>query len=162
MQRFVLMLSVLSIMVGSAAAQGPPPGWHAVQRLRRGTKITVERPLASGELDEQRSCKIVRVDAATLTCIPEGDQGQRVVYPARQIDSVYRIKRDVPWVRLVLGAGLGFAIGGAVSDGRPNFPLAGVGAIAGAGYAVGTDTPKTKVVLVYPRMPEPATSNNDR
>ena len=167
--KFGLMLMALFLIDGFLMAQGAVPagasvtsraplGWEAVQRLKPGTKVTVRQPLAPGEFEPRRSCSVVHVDATALTCVPDGERDERVTYPVGQIESVYRLKLHIPWIRGVLYAGAGAFVGGAVlTGGNWNNRSGTVGAIAGGIEAVIKDPPKTQLVLVYQRMPEPLT-----
>jgi len=151
-------------LAGVSRAQGParatstakiaaPPGWEAVERLKQGTKVIVRQPLTPGEFEPWRPCRVVHVDATALTCMPDGQKAQRVVYPVKQISSVYRLKLHIPWVRGVIYSGLGVLVGGVVLTGENwNGSLAAAGAVIGGMDAVESDPPRTQRVLVYQRV----------
>lgn len=171
MRRSVLVssLSLISIVLflpgDFLVAQGPraastakvnaPPGWEAVERLKHGTKVIVRQPLTPGEFEPWRPCRVVHVDSTALTCMPDGQKVQRVVYPIGQINSVYQLKLHIPWVRGVVYSGLGVLVGGVILTGENwNGSLAAVGAVIGGLNAVDSDPPKMQRVLVYQRVPD--------
>jgi hypothetical protein len=119
--------------------------------------VIVRQPLTPGEFEPWRPCKVVQVDASALTCMPDGQKVQRVVYPVGQINSVYQLKLHIPWVRGVVYSGLGVLVGGVVLTGENwNGSLAAAGAVIGALNAVSSDPPKTQRVLVYQRVTDSA------
>lgn len=139
--------------VASTARVNAPPGWEAVERLKHGTKVIVRQPLTPGEFEPLRPCRVVQVDASALTCMPDGQKVQRVVYPVGQINSVYQLKLHIPWVRGVFYSGLGVLVGGVVLTGENwNGSLATACAVIGAMNAVSSDPPRTQRVLVYQRV----------
>jgi hypothetical protein len=168
MRRSALISIALFLLGGFSMAQAPVPagasvtsrsplGWEAAQRLKPGTKVAVRQPLTPGEFEPRRSCKVVHVDATSLTCTSDGQQGQRVVYPVAQIDSVYQFKLHFPWIRTVVYAGIGSFVGGGVlTGGNWDHRLGTAGAIVGGLNAVIADPPGTKLVLVYRRVQRPA------
>jgi len=154
---------VLAVVVaGGGVAQAKEAGvegWGAVERLRPGTKVVVEELFTPGDYRYQTPCKLVRVDDASLTCRPEGQRNQRVIYPARQVLTVYQVRMRVTagsWARIVLYSGLGFLLGCAITDENPDYPLGGMGAAGGALYGVGKISQEPKFTVIYWRTEAPA------
>jgi hypothetical protein len=131
------------------------PGWEAVQHLKPGTQVVVEELSTPGDYRNQAPCRLVRVDDASLTCRPENRRNQRIVYPAGQVLTVYQVKTKVTpgsWARVVLFAGLGFGMGCAITDQNPDYPVGGLGAVAGGLLGAEHISREPKFAVVYWRM----------
>jgi hypothetical protein len=125
--------------------------WVAVAALKPGTKVVVEQMFTPGDYRAQPPCKVVRVDEQALTC-SLGQRGQRIVYPADQVLTVYRVRMRVTvgsWARIVLYAGGGFLFGCAVTDENCDYPLGVIGGAAGGLAGVGNISRKPKFEVVY-------------
>jgi hypothetical protein len=150
------------VMAGGAVAHAKDPAtgsWVAVERLKPGTKVVVEELSTPGDYRYQVPCKVVRVDEASLTCRAEGGRNQRIVYPAGQVLTVYQVKMRVTagsWARIVLYAGAGFLMGCAITDEKPDFPLGGMGAVAGGVIGAMDISRGPKFEVVYWRTDAPA------
>jgi hypothetical protein len=161
MRRYVvgLILGFLLAYSGVAQAQdakraGGSGSWDAVKALKPGTKVVVEQLLTPGDYRDQTPCWVMRVDEESLTCSPVGKRRQRIVYPARQVLTVYQVRMRVTaggWVRTVLYAGAGFLVGCAITDENDDYELGAVGAVAGA-LAGAERGARPKFTVVYRRM----------
>jgi hypothetical protein len=126
-----------------------------VKVLKPGTKVVVfEQLFTPGDYHDQTPCWVMRVDEESLTCSPVGQRRQRIVYPARQVLTVYQVRMRVTaggWVRAVLYAGGLFLVGCAVTDDAADYPLGAMGAVAGASVGIGRGL-RPKFTVVYRRM----------
>jgi len=155
-----LALAVTMTLSGVAHAKEPTTNsWAAVERLRSGTMVVVEQPLTVGDYRYQIPCKVIRVDHDALTCrVKDGSSG-RIVYPASEVLTVYRVRMRITawsWVRTGLLAGGGFLMGCAITDDEPDYPLGGGGAAVGALYGLEHLSRHPQFDVVYWRTDESA------
>jgi hypothetical protein len=152
---FILLLTLAAVAQGSSSdvqSAGAPIGWDAVQHLKPGTKIVVEQLYTRGDYRQQAPCKVIRVDGASLTCRPEDARQQRIIYPADRVLTVYRVHMRVTpgsRARVVLFAAAGFAMGCALTDGNPDYPLGAAVGAAGAAYGASKISKEPKFAVVY-------------
>jgi len=159
-----LALILSSLLPVVAVAQGPGQevqsgsaltNWGAVEHLKPGTKVVVEELNVAGDYRQQTPCKLIRVGDASLTCSPDRQRNQRIVYPASQVLTVYQVRMRVTagsWARIVLYAGAGFLLGCAITDENPDYPLGAMGAVAGGLAGAGRISRKPKFAVVYWRV----------
>jgi hypothetical protein len=153
--------ALVAVMAGGGVAHAKDAGaggWGAVERLKPGTKVVVEELSTPGDYRYQVPCEVVRVDDASLTCRPEGQRNRRIVYPAGQVLTVYRVKMRVTagsWVRMVIFPGLGFLLGCAITDENPDYPLGALGAVAGGALGAEHISKGPKFEVVYWRTETP-------
>jgi hypothetical protein len=159
---FILLFSLAAVAQGpSNGRQFGPSGWDAMERLKPGTELVVEEMSTRSDYRQQAPCKMIAVDDASLTCSPEGARHQRIVYPARRVLTVYRVRMRITpgsWARLVLFAGAGFVMGCAITDDQPDYPLGAMGAAAGAAYGAANISKEPKFAAVYWRTDAPASA----
>jgi hypothetical protein len=159
---FVLCVFLLLALSSRVQCQSTPAptGWNAVERLRKGTRLVVGRTLTPGEYEERQPCKVVRVDTASLVCTPLGGRGSRLVYPARQVASVYVCKAHISpnILKMIVYGGAGWLAGGIITDENWDYPLATIGAIGGGLSGLFSNPPEQRQVLIYKRASdEPGT-----
>ena len=158
----VVLIVCCGVAQGSSnGQQSAPIGWDAVEHLKPGTKIVVEQMFTRGDYRQQAPCKVIAVDDASLTCSPEGARHQRIVYPAEQVLTVYRVRMRITpgsWARVVLFAGAGFWMGCAITDDQPDYPLGTIGAAAGAAYGASKISKQPKFAVVYWLTDTPASA----
>jgi len=156
MGRFAGWLLV-AVLAGGGVAHAEdrgPSGWGAVERLKPGTKVVVEQLLTPGDYRDQSPCWVTRVDEESLTCSPVGKRRQRIVYPARQVLTVYQVRMRLTaggWVRTVLYTGAGLLVGCAITDDKCDYFLGAVGAVDGALFGALRGL-RPKFTVVYRRM----------
>lgn len=153
-----LILAIVMASVGVAEAKGPKRagGWEAAERLKPGTKVVVQESGVASDYRNQVPCEVVRVDDASLTCRPEDERNRTIIYPIGPVLTVYRVETRVTagsWARIVASSGLGFLLGCAITDDKPNFPLGGLGAAAGASIGLGRLSRQPNFKIVYPEGP---------
>jgi hypothetical protein len=110
MSRF-LPLCLLLALSASLSAQTV----SRLQRVAPGATLIVETSDPGGPIFER--CKLLSVDASTLTCL-DLEQGDRLVFPFRQLDAVYEIHKShagliAGWIAVT--AILGILIAGAAT-----------------------------------------------
>jgi hypothetical protein len=154
-----LVLSVFVFLAlstrGRCQSKLAPTGWSAIEGLKKGSWVMVDRVLASGEYEERLPCRMVRVDADSLVCSPRGGHGTRLVYPAERVASVYLCKTRVSpnFVKMILYGGAGWVAGGIITDEKWDYPLAMLGAVGGGLYGLASNRPEQKQILIYRRAP---------
>jgi hypothetical protein len=116
---------VFGVMLLAAAAQAQTRDWARLQGTHRGATIVVETGVnAYGPATFDR-CRLIRVDASTLTCTMLSNR-KRVTFPAAGIDAVYQVKQ--PWLPGVLELSVvGIFLGGILSGNPPAIAIGLVG-----------------------------------
>jgi hypothetical protein len=112
----------------TSAAHAQTGDWARLQSQRHGATLIVEtnvNPYGPATFDR---CRLKAVDATTLTCTTLGWAGKRIVFPAKSIDAVYKVKQ--PWVEGAIGVGLvGLFVGGALSGNPPAIAISLLGGL---------------------------------
>ena len=118
------LAGLAAVMATGACARAQDVGkWADVEHLKRGTVVLVEtQPPRWGPPLEER-CWVEASDAATLTCKQTDGLRQRLVFPAREVSAVYRIRHKFGVPSLLATSGLTLVLLGVVS---PYVALAGV------------------------------------
>ncbi len=116
----------LALFFLAAAAHAQTQDWPRLQGTRHGTTLVIETNVNPYGPASFTRCRLLRVDASTLTC-KDLDRRTRFTFPAASIDAVYQVKE--PRVTAVLGSVIvGCFIGGLVSG---NPPALAIGVIGG-------------------------------
>lgn len=153
MKELVAFLAMFVTLGGVAHAREPrATSWTAVERLRPGTMVVVEQQATVGDYRYQTPCEVIGVNDDSLTCRPKDARSGRVVYPASEVLTVYRVKTRITtwsWVRTGLLGGAGFLVGCAITDDQPDYPLGGMGAAAGALYGLDHLSRKRHFEVIY-------------
>ena len=159
-KRAALVLAVIMTLSGLAYAKEPETNsWDTVERLRPGTMVVVEQSFTLGDYRHQKPCGIVHVDHDSLTCLLKDGRSGRIVYPASEVLTVYRVRMRTTawsWVRTALLGGAGFLLGCAITDDEPDYPLGGLGAADGALYGLGHLSRHPQFEIVFWRTDESA------
>ena len=138
------------VLAAGVAADGQD--WRQVERLKVGTRVVV----GAGGYDVGDRCRVVVVDASTLTCQEEGWRGVRLVYARAQVESVYRVRHPFPvWAGVALAI-LGVFIGGAISGNGTALGIGLIGGIVGLVIAGANNTARGWGVMLGQPPPPPS------
>jgi hypothetical protein len=123
-----LVLIALLCRLPAQAQSSRPGNTYRLTHLKAGTHIEIASVASSQTANVDERCRLIAVDANTLTCSADDDRQIRLVFPMDKVSAVYQIHRKVN-VKAILGvAVLGTFIGGLASACAPAI---GVGLLGG-------------------------------
>jgi hypothetical protein len=111
MRRLTSIILIALLCGLPAAAQNHrlsrPGDTYFLMHLKPGTHIEIESVASSQTVDLDERCRLLSVDATTLTCAADDDRRVRLVFPMDKVEAVYQVHRKVN-----VGAILGIAVAG--------------------------------------------------
>jgi hypothetical protein len=145
MKRIILGIIVMSLLSGVCLAAEDKGVWENLQKLRPGQKIQV---MEVGAILREGKFKSVSQDQITIEV-----KKNTLVIPRVDVSRVVLKKSRTP--RILMGLGIGAAIGLAVLDGADGedsyyATLAAVPILTGGGGAVGALLPTSSIIYQHP------------
>ena len=106
-----------------------PGDTYFLTHLKPGTHIEVESTASSQTADLDERCRLLSVDANTLTCAADDDHHVRLIFPMDKVEAVYQVHRKVN-VAAIVGLGVfGTFIGGLAAGCAPAIAVGLVGGL---------------------------------
>jgi hypothetical protein len=128
-----LQVPIAFLLLCAVTVQAQPQRWGSVasiERLKPGTRITVESTASTRAVDMDEQCRLISVDATSLTCSAEDNPRVRLVFPMGQVEAIYQVKRKLPGAGLVIGTVVfGLFIGGLAATWAPGILIGFFGGI---------------------------------
>jgi hypothetical protein len=130
------------LWAGSLYAQTAPDArWAMLDTLKggkHGNLILIQPALNAENYPESERCRLVSVGANTLTCAMEHNRKHQFVVKLEDVQAIYQITKEGEHhpVLTIVGGLLGFGLGGGISDGGTDWPLAIIGAVIGSSFGI--------------------------